>query len=111
MRDPGVGLVDAAATGVHGGGEMPSEVGELFTKMVDGGADRLGDADPCPLVGAGEPSWASTDTGRRGQVLDESIELGFGLGGAFDVVVGGRLLDILLEVGDALPVHAHRPLV
>src|SRR5262245_53151391 len=100
------GLVAAVRTSGHRRLEVAPELGELAAQAADRRPDAVGDGRAGPLGGAARAAGPAAEAERTGQVLDDGVELGLGPIGPGVVVVGLGLVDLGLEVADALLVLA-----
>ena len=87
---------------------------ELRMVLADPGyrlADRAGHPGSSALGCGCSPSTATTQAVRAGELSDEEVAFGVGLRGAFGVPTGARLVDVVIDLGEASAVGVLCPRV
>src|SRR5688572_33047027 len=80
---------------------MLAEPGLVFSDPGDRLADRPGHRGPGALGRGGGPSLATTQAERAGELSNEEVAFGVGLRRPLGVPGGARLLDVVVDLGEA----------
>src|SRR4051794_20800547 len=90
---------------------MLAELGMVLTKPRHPLADRAGDADSSTLGRRGGPSVAAMEADRARELSNEEVALRVCLRLSLGVLESARLLDVILDLGEAPPVRVLRSCV
>src|SRR5581483_12494780 len=87
---------------------MPAQGRMNALDALEGVADAGRDRGTGSLAGVAQPAYAPAQPVRRGESLDQRLALDPELLGPGTVVIGLRLVELLLEIGQALLVRGTR---
>jgi len=101
-----VGKVGAIRTGADGTAEMLAELGMVLTDPGYRLADRAGHTGSSALGRGCGSSIATTQANCARELSNEEVAFGVGLRGPLSVPDGARLLDVVVDLGEASAVGA-----
>ena len=96
-----VGEVGAVRAGADGAVEVLAELGMVLTDPGDRLADGAGHTGSSALGRGRGSSIATTEADRAGELANEEVAFGVGLRGPLGVPGGARLLDVVVDLGEA----------
>ena len=97
----GVGQVGAVRAGADGAAEVLAELGVVLADPGYRLADRAGHAGSSALGRGRGSSTTTAQAERAGELSNEEVAFGVGLRGPLGVPDGARLLDVVVDLGEA----------